>query len=131
MVELLASVSVAAVAVTFLLGGLRSLSAMTETQHATAVIRTAVGTARRLAYLGSETASITAGRTGLSVTVHEGAQSVGTFALPTGFFISRATRGGVIRFFADGLSDNASIAVTHEASGETSTIFVDSRGEIR
>jgi prepilin-type N-terminal cleavage/methylation domain-containing protein len=131
LVELIASVSIAAVAVALALGGLRSLRAMAGMQRATAVVRDAVETARRLAYLGAEIASVGARRNGLSVTGTDGKETVRTFELPGGFVITHASRGGTVRFFADGLSDNASVTVAHEASGATSTLFIDSRGEIR
>ena len=129
--ELIASVSIAAVAAAVMLGGLHSLATMAGMHRATAIVRDAVEVARRLAYLEAETASVGAHRQDLSVTGPDGTEPVRSFELPEGFVITRATREGVVRFFADGLSDNASVTITHEASGATSSLFIDSRGEIR
>lgn len=131
MVELLASLSIATAALAFMLGGLRSLSTMAAMHQATGVVRDAVDTARRRAYLRAETANVSAGRNDVSVSGPDGADAVRQFALPTGFVIANATRGGEVRFFADGLSDNASVTIAHETSGATSTLFIDSRGETR
>jgi type II secretory pathway pseudopilin PulG len=131
LLELTASVAIAAIVASAMLGGLGSLSRTSKRTEAVGVVRDAIANARLKAYLGSTTVSVHGEERGLTVVSEQPPGQRVPFELPPGFVVEHFTRLGVIRFFADGLSDNASITIADADSGDRETLLIDTRGEIR
>ena len=131
LLELTASVAIAAIVASAMLGGLGSLSRTAKRTEALGVVRGAIANARLKAYLGSTTVSVHGEERGFTVVSEQLSDKRVPFELPPGFVVDHFTRSGVVRFFADGLSDNASVTIADVESGDRETLVIDTRGEVR
>ena len=131
LLELTASVAIAAIVASAMLGGLGGLSRTAKRTEAVGIVRGAIANARLKAYLGSTTVSVHGKERGFTVVEERSPGSRALFELPQGFVVEHFTRSGVVRFFADGLSDNASITLADAESGDSETLVIDTRGEVR
>ena len=131
LLELTAPIAIAAIVASAMLGGLGSLSRTAKRTEAIGVVRGAIADARLKAYLGSTTASVHGKERGFTVVEERSPGRHVPFELPEGFVVKHFTRSGVVRFFADGLSDNASITLADAESGDSETLVIDTRGEVR
>ena len=123
--ELLAVLALSSLASAVAGAALHSLADHARVSRARAAVVHALQSARRDAYRTGDT---------VSVSVAPGAPAAETssglrIALPDGTRITSSRRGGLVRFFGDGLAEPATIVVTGSAV-EKKTV-VDSRGRVR
>jgi type II secretory pathway pseudopilin PulG len=130
LLELTATLAISAIVASSMLTGLDGLSHRVKQSHALEIARDAVTSARRHAYLHAGTVAVRATKQGFLVEAPAPGSTI-AFDLPGGFIVKRFTRSGVIRFFGDGLSDNASITIGPALGNDSETLFIDARGEIR
>ena len=132
LLELLAAITITAVAAGAAAAGAASLHRSALLESASARLASVLLDARLQAYQTQRTTSVSAAEGSTVIRAFDGA-TVADVALPASIRIAHATRGGIVRFYPSGLSDNASwiLAATPRHAGAMRRVVVNQRSVIR
>ncbi len=130
LLETLAALSIAAVAMTFGLQTARAVASTLRLEAARLITLRAMLGARRLAYASA--GPVVATPSARAIDVDAGPAGTRRFALPATTSIIEQPRSGRVRFHASGLADNATLVLGCASCGETTTrVVVNQRAMVR
>lgn len=131
LLELVVVLAVATVATAAVGGAFHALARGAALRAARLSLSQALLAARRAAYLDQATAEARVVVDAREVVVARAGRPPESHPLPVPVAIAGAPARGAVRFFASGLADNATVALTAGDTGEQLEVVVNQRGRVR